>query len=62
MNKMNLTIKLNLIFLVVFLISNKAISQTDTINTDKLIIVKQYSPTVNDAFKIKQKSKRKRIL
>jgi hypothetical protein len=52
---MNLTIKLNLIFLVVFLISGKAIAQRDTINTDKLIIVKQYSPTVNDAFKIKQK-------
>ena len=59
MNKMNLTIKLNLIFLVVFLISIKAIAQTDTINTDKLIIVKQYSPTVNDAFKIKQKPSEK---
>lgn len=56
---MNLTIKLNLIFLVVFLISIKAIAQRDTINTDKLIIVKQYSPTVNDAFKIKQKPSEK---
>jgi hypothetical protein len=56
---MNLTIKINLIFLVVFLISNKAIAQRDTINTDKLIIVKQYSPTVNDAFKIKQKPSEK---
>ncbi len=27
----------------------------DTITTEKLIIVKQYSPTVNDAFKVKQK-------
>lgn len=30
-------------------------AQRDTISTDKLIIIKQYSPTVNDAFKIKQK-------
>lgn len=29
-------------------------AQQDTIKTEKLIIVKQYSPTVNDAFKIKQ--------
>ena len=36
-----------------------AYSQKDTISTDKLIIIKQYSPTVNDAFKIKQKPSEK---
>lgn len=29
--------------------------ETDTIKTEKLIVIKQYSPTLNDAFKIKSK-------
>lgn len=39
--------------------SFQSFAQRDTISTDKLIIIKQYSPTVNDAFKIKQKPSEK---
>ncbi len=45
-------------FLFLFLaVANLSIAQTknDTIKTEKLIIVKQYSPTLNDAFKVKSK-------
>jgi len=55
--------KLNLSFFCILsfgcLVFSSAYSQRDTITTDKLIIVKQYSPTVNDAFKIKQKPSEK---
>ena len=33
--------------------------KNDTIKTDELIITKKYSPTVNDAFKIKPKPQSK---
>ncbi|WP_127845717.1 TonB-dependent receptor [Psychroflexus aestuariivivens] len=39
---------------LVFLSCQFLIGQNDTIKSDRMIIVKQYSPTVNDAFKIKQ--------
>ncbi|NEV94179.1 TonB-dependent receptor [Psychroflexus sp. YR1-1] len=42
-------------FLFGILMFSQGFAQRDTISTDKLIIIKQYSPTVNDAFKIKQK-------
>lgn len=45
-------------FLFLFLVvAHLSFSQTrnDTIKTEKLIIVKQYSPTLNDAFKVKTK-------
>jgi len=47
-------------FLFLFLVVlNSVYAQTknDTIKTEKLIIVKQYSPTLNDAFKVKSKPK-----
>ncbi|MGO1728015.1 MAG: TonB-dependent receptor domain-containing protein [Flavobacteriaceae bacterium] len=47
-------LKFNL-FLAVLSFSGVIFAQNDTIKTEKLIIVKQYSPTVNDAFKIKQR-------
>ena len=34
---------------------SQAQDKNDTIKTDKLIIIKQYSPTLNDAFKVKSK-------
>jgi len=41
----------------IFLLSNLSYSQNenDTIKTEKLIIIKQYSPTLNDAFKVRTK-------
>ncbi|MFN2260948.1 MAG: TonB-dependent receptor, partial [Psychroflexus sp.] len=39
---------------LVFLSFQNIVAQNDTIKSDRMIIVKQYSPTVNDAFKIKQ--------
>ncbi|QSS97273.1 TonB-dependent receptor [Psychroflexus sp. ALD_RP9] len=48
---MALRFKLILAVFFAFYLSNAQ----DTIKTEKLIIVKQYSPTVNDAFKVKQK-------
>ena len=39
---------------LVFLSCQFLTAQNDTIKSDRMIIVKQYSPTVNDAFKIKQ--------
>lgn len=42
-----------------FFLVAQGFAQRDTINTEKLIIIKQYSPTVNDAFKIKQKPSEK---
>ncbi len=56
---MNLNQIFRLVLLLVLVVSLKSYGQRDTINTDKLIIVKQYSPTVNDAFKIKQKPSEK---
>ncbi|MGO1751402.1 MAG: TonB-dependent receptor [Psychroflexus sp.] len=47
-------LKFNL-FLGFLILSSVVFAQNDTIKTEKLIIVKQYSPTVNDAFKIKQR-------
>ena len=47
------------LLLVVILLSSTSYAQRDTISTDKLIIIKPYSPTVNDAFKIKQKPSEK---
>lgn len=47
-------LKFNL-FLGFLIFSSVVFAQNDTIETEKLIIVKQYSPTVNDAFKIKQR-------
>lgn len=47
-------LKFNL-FLGFLIFSSFVFAQNDTIKTEKLIIVKQYSPTVNDAFKIKQR-------
>lgn len=47
-----------LFFLLLFLcfsFSSLAQEKNDTIKTEKLIIIKQYSPTLNDAFKIKSK-------
>lgn len=46
-------------FLLSFIFCINTYAQRDTISTDKLIIIKQYSPTVNDAFKIKQKPSEK---
>lgn len=46
-----------LFLLVVVFSSTLAQTQNDTIKTEKLIIVKQYSPTLNDAFKVKTKPK-----
>lgn len=46
-------------FLLSIIYCTQAYAQRDTISTDKLIIIKQYSPTVNDAFKIKQKPSEK---
>lgn len=44
---------------LVFLSCQFLTAQNDTIKSDRMIIVKQYSPTVNDAFKIKQKPSEK---
>ncbi|SDG73445.1 TonB-dependent receptor [Psychroflexus sediminis] len=46
-------------FLFGIVLCCQGFAQRDTISTDKLIIIKQYSPTVNDAFKIKQKPSEK---
>ncbi|MBZ9786481.1 TonB-dependent receptor [Psychroflexus sp. CAK57W] len=46
-------------FLLSVFFCAQSYAQRDTISTDKLIIIKQYSPTVNDAFKIKQKPSEK---
>jgi len=45
-----------LIFVFIFF-SHQSFSQrkNDTLKTEKLIIIKQYSPTLNDAFKVKSK-------
>ncbi len=43
-------------FLIIVMSSNLfAQRDNDTIKTEKLIIIKQYSPTLNDAFKVKSK-------
>ena len=45
-----------ILFVSFFLVQDlKAQREKDTIKTDRLIITKQYSPTLNDAFKIKSK-------
>lgn len=56
---MNLNLKFFTLLLFSILGSYQIFAQRDTISTDKLIIIKQYSPTVNDAFKIKQKPSEK---
>lgn len=56
---MNLNQKSFIFFLLGVVASFQSFAQRDTISTDKLIIIKQYSPTVNDAFKIKQKPSEK---
>lgn len=56
---MNQNLKYFILFLFGISISFNGTAQRDTISTDKLIIIKQYSPTVNDAFKIKQKPSEK---
>jgi hypothetical protein len=38
-----------------FTLCSTAQEKNDTIKTEKLIIIKQYSPTLNDAFKVKSK-------
>lgn len=45
----------HLYLLLFFSLGLFAQDKNDTIKTDKLIIIKQYSPTLNDAFKIKSK-------
>jgi len=54
---MKLSHFLSIFFGLSFMFSQQSWSQRekDTIKTDRLIITKQYSPTVNDAFKIKSK-------
>ena len=51
--------KYKLLFFTLFVCLNSlslfAQRETDTIKTEKLIVIKQYSPTLNDAFKIKSK-------
>lgn len=55
-----MSIRFSLILAVFFF--SLFVKAQDTIKTEKLIIVKQYSPTVNDAFKIKQKPSEKTLL
>jgi len=50
--------KFKLFYSILLLVISTQISaqnENDTIKTEKLIIIKQYSPTLNDAFKIKSK-------
>jgi hypothetical protein len=56
---MNLNQKFSLFLWLGIVTCFQSFAQRDTITTDKLIIVKQYSPTVNDAFKIKQRPSEK---
>lgn len=56
---MNQSLKYFILLLFGISMSFNGTAQRDTISTDKLIIIKQYSPTVNDAFKIKQKPSEK---
>jgi opacity protein-like surface antigen len=56
---MNLNQNYSFFMVLVLVFSMNTYAQRDTITTDKLIIIKQYSPTVNDAFKIKQKPSEK---
>ena len=53
-----ITLSKGLLYFSVFLFSGLLFAQEDdeegTIDTERLIIVKPYSPTVSDAFKVKQ--------
>ena len=49
---------LSFLFILIFNLSQAQEKENDTIKTDELIITKKYSPTVNDAFKIKPKPQR----
>mgnify|MGYP000299941927 CR=1 FL=1 len=50
---------LSLVFVLIGFTGLAQEKQNDTIKTDELIITKKYSPTVNDAFKIKPKPQSK---
>ena len=47
--------QISVFLLLVLSCSLFAQRDNDTIKTEKLIIIKQYSPTLNDAFKVKSK-------
>ena len=49
---------LSFLFILIFNLSQAQEKENDTIKADELIITKKYSPTVNDAFKIKPKPQR----
>lgn len=54
----NLFMKYDLLLILMLLFSPVALmaqKENDTIRTEKLIIIKQYSPTLNDAFKVRSK-------
>lgn len=57
--KYRLNYHLSFLFILSVLSLNAQEKENDTIKTDELIITKKYSPTVNDAFKIKPQPQRK---
>ncbi|MDR9401737.1 MAG: TonB-dependent receptor [Psychroflexus sp.] len=60
--KYRLNYHLSFLFILSVLSLNAQEKENDTIKTDELIITKKYSPTVNDAFKIKPQPQRKDTL